>query len=47
LVLNEYDTNNLLNTVSLIKEIVGMIDSQASFAALSNLRASFGADMLN
>ena len=37
LVLNQDDTSNLLKTISFIREIVSMIDSQASFANLGFL----------
>lgn len=37
LVLNQNDTQNLLSTVSLIRELVNMIDTQAASASLFNL----------
>ncbi len=42
LVLNKKDTENLLNTISFIREIANMIDSQASIAGLFNLSAVSG-----
>ena len=40
LVLNQNDTQNLLSTVSLIRELVSMIDAQAANASLFNLMSS-------
>lgn len=40
LVLNQDDTNNLLKTVSFIRELVSTIDSQASLAGLFNLTST-------
>lgn len=40
LVLNQNDTQNLLSTVSLIRELVNMIDAQAANASLFNLMSS-------
>lgn len=40
LVLNEDDTENLLQTISFIRDIVSMIDTQASMASLFNMSAS-------
>ena len=40
LVLNQNDTQNLLATVSLIRELVSMIDAQAANASLFNLMSS-------
>ena len=40
LVLNQNDTQNLLSTVSLIRELVSMIDAQAASASLFNLMST-------
>ena len=43
IVLNQNDTNNLLNTIDVVRDIMNMIDSQASMASLFNLTSSYGA----
>ena len=40
LVLNQDDTKNILSTVSLIRELVNMIDAQAASASLFNLMST-------
>ena len=47
LVLNRDDTDNLLRTVSFIREIISSIDSQASMAGLFNMTASRAIDTGN
>ena len=42
IVLNKDDTENLLKTVSFIRELVSMIDSQASMSSLFNMTATTG-----
>lgn len=42
LILNPSDTANLLSTISFIRELVSLIDSQATFASLSNLMSTPG-----
>lgn len=42
LVLNADDTENILNTVNLVREIVRVIDAQASMASSMNITASSG-----
>ena len=42
LVLNADDTNNLLKTVGFIREIISMIDSQASMSSLFSMSATSG-----
>ena len=42
IVLNKDDTDNLLKTVSFIRELVSMIDSQASMSSLFNMTATTG-----
>jgi hypothetical protein len=40
LILNKEDTSNLLSTVSFIRDIVSMINSQASMASMFNMAAT-------
>ena len=40
IVLNAEDTNNLLNTLGIMKDIVSMIDAQANMASLFNLTSA-------
>ena len=40
LILNQNDTQNILSTVSLIRELVNMIDAQAANASLFNLMST-------
>ena len=42
LILNKEDTSNLLSTISFIRDIVSMIDSQASMASMFNMSATSG-----
>ena len=42
LVLNKDDTNNLLKTISFIREIVGMIDAQANLSSMFSMFATSG-----
>ena len=42
IVLNQNDTSNLLNTMGIMRDIMNMIDAQASMASLFNLSASSG-----
>lgn len=42
LVLNQQDTSNLLTTMAFLKDIVSMIDSQASMASIFNMSATTG-----
>jgi hypothetical protein len=48
LVLNEHDTDNMLNTVSMIRELVSMIDAGAAGSMISGLLSTPGfTNMLN
>ena len=47
LVLNANDTENLLSTVNMVREIARMIDMQANMASLFNLTASSGVNTTN
>jgi Arc/MetJ-type ribon-helix-helix transcriptional regulator len=48
LVLNEHDTDNMLNTVSMIRELVSMIDAGAAGSIISGLLSTPGfTNMLN
>ena len=47
LVLNANDTENLLSTVNMVREIAHMIDMQANMASLFNLTASSGVNTTN
>lgn len=40
LVLNQEDTENLLKTITFLRELVAMLDSQATFSSLSDLTSS-------
>jgi hypothetical protein len=42
LVLNKNDTDNILKTVNFVRELVGLIDTQAHVASLLNLSAISG-----
>ena len=47
LVLNAEDTSNILSTVNLIKDIISMINTQATFASLENLMRTPGVTTSN
>ena len=47
LVLNAEDTSNILSTVGLIKDIISMINTQATFASLENLMRTPGVTASN
>ena len=47
LVLNQNDTDNILKTVNFVRELVGLIDTQAHMASLLNLSAVSGVQTEN